>query len=80
MTCHAIRLIPSSAGKYDVDYNGSTIVADSAKPIIVAFESLDSKLKLAGQRPIVDTAEIRSAWRAFEQALRSDAGAKLEVA
>jgi hypothetical protein len=47
----------------------------------VAFESLDGKLKLAGQRPIVGTAEIRAAWRAFEVALRSDAGARLgEVA
>ena len=34
MTCHKIRLIPASAGKYDVDHNGSIIVADSAKPII----------------------------------------------
>ena len=47
----------------------------------VALEKLDGKLKLAGQRPIVDTAAIRSAWRGFEHALRSDAGAKLsEVA
>jgi hypothetical protein len=47
----------------------------------VTLEALDGKLKLAGQRPIVDTAEIRSIWRAFEHALRSDAGAKLaEVA
>jgi hypothetical protein len=34
MTRHTIRLIPASAGHYSADYNGSTIVADSAKPII----------------------------------------------
>jgi hypothetical protein len=43
----------------------------------VRLEALDGKLKLAGQRPIVDTAAIRAAWRGFEADLRSDAGAKL---
>ncbi len=40
-------------------------------------ENLDGKMKLTGQRPIGDTASIRSAWRAFEETLRGDAGAKL---
>ena len=43
----------------------------------VKLEALDAKLKLAGQRPITDTAATRTAWRAFEAALRVDAGAKL---
>ena len=47
----------------------------------VRLEALDGKLKTAAQRPIVDTAAIRTAWRGFEADLRSDAGAKLaEVA
>jgi hypothetical protein len=40
MTCHTIRLIPSSVGKYNVDHNGSTIVAESDAPVIAAAHAL----------------------------------------
>ena len=37
---HSIRLIPASAGKYSADHNGSTIVTDSASPIIDAAKAI----------------------------------------
>jgi hypothetical protein len=40
MVRHTIRLIPASAGKYNVDHNGSTIVAESDAPVIAAARSL----------------------------------------
>ncbi len=37
---HSIRLIPASPGKYSADHNGSTIVTDSASPIIDAAKAI----------------------------------------
>jgi hypothetical protein len=37
---HSIRLIPASPGKYSADHNGSTIVTDSASPIIDAARAI----------------------------------------